>query len=72
ADGGRRFDAGDQVVFLKNDTALGVKNGMLGKVVEAAQNRVVIAVGEDEHLRQVSVESKAYNNLDHGYATTIH
>ncbi|KQZ46717.1 Dtr system oriT relaxase [Rhizobium sp. Root149] len=72
AEGERRFDAGDQIVFLKNDTALGVKNGMLGKVVEAAQNRVVITVGEGEHLRQVSVEQRSYNNLDHGYATTIH
>jgi Ti-type conjugative transfer relaxase TraA len=72
ADGERRFDAGDQIVFLKNDTALGVKNGMLGKVIEAAESRVVIAIGEGEHRRQVSVEQRAYNNLDHGYATTIH
>ena len=40
-DGNRRFDAGDQIVFLKNEGALGVKNGMLGKVVEAAPNRIV-------------------------------
>ncbi|KAA3448244.1 Ti-type conjugative transfer relaxase TraA [Mesorhizobium sp. SARCC-RB16n] len=72
ADGLRQFDAGDQIVFLKNDTALGVKNGMLGKVVEAAPNRVVISVGEGEHRRRVTVEQRAYNNLDHGYATTIH
>ncbi|WP_457578188.1 Ti-type conjugative transfer relaxase TraA [Ensifer adhaerens] len=72
ADGDRRFDAGDQVVFLKNDTALGVKNGMLGKVIEAVQNRVVIAVGEGEQQRHIAVDQRAYNNLDHGYATTIH
>ncbi|MBB5536267.1 Ti-type conjugative transfer relaxase TraA [Rhizobium giardinii] len=72
ADGMRPFAAGDQIVFLKNDTALGVKNGMLGRVVEAAPNRVVVAVGEGEHWRQVAVEQRAYNNLDHGYATTIH
>jgi hypothetical protein len=28
-DGMRSFDAGDQIVFLKNDSTLGVKNGML-------------------------------------------
>ncbi|MDQ0563047.1 Ti-type conjugative transfer relaxase TraA [Rhizobium mesoamericanum] len=72
ADGIRQFDGGDQIVFLKNDTALGVKNGMIGKVIEAAPNRVVVAVGEGEHCRQVAVEQRAYNNLDHGYATTIH
>ncbi|WP_157952924.1 hypothetical protein, partial [Agrobacterium pusense] len=29
ADGNRNFAAGDQVVFLKNEGSLGVKNGML-------------------------------------------
>ena len=35
-DGIRHFAAGDQIVFLKNEGSLGVKNGMLAKVVEAA------------------------------------
>ncbi|MGY3362703.1 ATP-dependent exoDNAse (exonuclease V) alpha subunit [Bradyrhizobium sp. GM0.4] len=34
-DGQRRFAPGDQIVFLKNEGSLGVKNGMIGKVVEA-------------------------------------
>ncbi len=72
ADGERRFDAGDQIVFLKNEGSLGVKNGMIGQVVEAQPNRIVAVVGEGEHRRQVIVEQRFYNNLDHGYATTIH
>ncbi|NKK81333.1 Ti-type conjugative transfer relaxase TraA (plasmid) [Rhizobium ruizarguesonis] len=72
ADGGRRFDAGDQIVFLKNEGSLGVKNGMIGHVVEAAANRIVATVGEGDQRRQVIVEQRFYNNLDHGYATTIH
>lgn len=72
ADGVRSFAAGDQIVFLKNEGALGVKNGMLGKVVEVAPDRLVAAVGEGEDLRQVTVEQRFYNNFDHGYATTIH
>ncbi|MBW9054574.1 Ti-type conjugative transfer relaxase TraA [Rhizobium mesosinicum] len=71
-DGSRNFAVGDQIVFLKNEGSLGVKNGMLAKVVEAAQNRIVAAIGEGEHRRQVTVEQRFYNNLDHGYATTIH
>ncbi|PDT81380.1 Ti-type conjugative transfer relaxase TraA [Sinorhizobium sp. BJ1] len=71
-DGHRNFAIGDQIVFLKNEGSLGVKNGMLGKVVEAAQNRIVAEIGEGEHCRQVTVEQRFYNNLDHGYATTIH
>ncbi len=72
ADGERRFDAGDQIVFLKNKGSLGVKNGMIGQVVEAAANRIVATVGEGDQRRQVIVEQRLYNNLDHGYATTIH
>ncbi|CUX68832.1 Ti-type conjugative transfer relaxase TraA (plasmid) [Agrobacterium tumefaciens] len=72
ADGERRFDAGDQIVFLKNEGSLGVKNGMIGHVVEAAANRIVATVGERDQRRQVIVEPRFYNNLDHGYATTIH
>ncbi|MGV2113772.1 Ti-type conjugative transfer relaxase TraA [Agrobacterium salinitolerans] len=72
ADGERRFDAGDQIVFLKNEGSLGLKNGMIGHVVEAQPNRIVAVVGDGDHRRQVIVEQRFYNNLDHGYATTIH
>ncbi|RWK26978.1 Ti-type conjugative transfer relaxase TraA [Mesorhizobium sp.] len=72
ADGIRHFDAGDQVVFLKNEGSLGVKNGMIGRVVEAAPNRITVMVGEGDQRRQVTVEQRFYNNFDHGYATTIH
>jgi len=72
AEGGRKFDAGDQIIFLKNDTVLGVKNGMIAHVVEAAPGRIVAEVGEGEHRRQITVEQRLYSNVDHGYATTIH
>ncbi|RWO61970.1 MAG: Ti-type conjugative transfer relaxase TraA [Mesorhizobium sp.] len=72
ADGIRHFDTGDQIVFLKNEGSLGVKNGMIGRVVEAAPNRITVMIGEGDQRRQVAVEQRFYNNLDHGYATTIH
>ncbi|WP_028734327.1 Ti-type conjugative transfer relaxase TraA [Rhizobium leguminosarum] len=71
-DGNRMFATGDQIVFLKNEGSLGVKNGMLAKVLEAAPGRIVAEVGEGERRRQLTVEQRFYNNLDHGYATTIH
>jgi Ti-type conjugative transfer relaxase TraA len=71
-DGMRKFAAGDQIVFLKNDSTLGVKNGMLAKVIEAAPGHIVAAIGEGEARRQVMIEQRSYRNLDHGYATTIH
>ncbi|MCI9868829.1 Ti-type conjugative transfer relaxase TraA [Rhizobium skierniewicense] len=71
-DGSRMFATGDQIVFLKNEGSLGVKNGMLAKVREAAPGRIVAEVGDGEHRRQVTIEQRFYNTLDHGYATTIH
>lgn len=71
-DGVRRFSAGDQIVFLKNEGSLGVKNGMLAKVVEAAPGRIVAEIGEGDGRRHVTVEQRFYINVDHGYATTIH
>lgn len=71
-DGICRFDVGDQIVFLKNDSTLRVKNGMLGKVIEAAPGRIVAVVGKGDARREVSVDQRLYRNLDHGYATTIH
>lgn len=71
-DGTRMFATGDQIVFLKNEGSLGIKNGMLAKVLEAAPGRIVAEIGEGEHRRQVTIEQRFYNTLDHGYATTIH
>ncbi|MCD2175105.1 Ti-type conjugative transfer relaxase TraA [Rhizobium sp. C4] len=72
ADGARRFAAGDQIVFLKNEGSIGVKNGMLAKVLEASPGRIVAEVGEAGHRRRLSLEQRFYNNVDHGYATTVH
>lgn len=71
-DGVRHFAAGDRIVFLKNEGSLGVKNGLLATVVEAAPGRIVAAVGAGEERRQIVVEQRFYANVDHGYATTIH
>ncbi|MBO9126415.1 MULTISPECIES: Ti-type conjugative transfer relaxase TraA [unclassified Rhizobium] len=71
-DGTRMFATGDQIVFLKNEGSLGVKNGMLAKVLEAAPGRIFAEIGDGVHRRQVTIEQRFYNSLDHGYATTIH
>ncbi|HQS45152.1 MAG: Ti-type conjugative transfer relaxase TraA [Rhizobiales bacterium 24-66-13] len=70
--GVRRFAAGDQVVFLKNEGSLAVKNGMIGHVVEAREGWFAAMVGEGELRRRVEVDQRFYANVDHGYATTIH
>lgn len=72
ADGERRFAVGDQIVFLQNEGSLGVKNGMIGKIVEAAPGRFTAEIGEREHSKRVEVDQRFYAHVDHGYATTIH
>lgn len=71
-DGTRQFAAGDQIVFLKNEGSLGVKNGMLARVVDAQPGRIVAEIGDGKDRRQVVVEQRFYANVDHGYATTVH
>lgn len=71
-DGVRRFAIGDRIVFLKNEGSLGVKNGMLAKVVGARPGRIVAEIGDGDGRRLVTVEQRFYANLDHGYATTVH
>ncbi|MEJ1117011.1 Ti-type conjugative transfer relaxase TraA [Phyllobacterium sp. CCNWLW109] len=71
-EGIRHFDIGDQIVFLKNDSGLGVKNGMIARVVEAAPGRIVAGIGKGNERRQVTIEQRHYTMVDHGYATTIH
>ncbi len=72
ADGDRNFATGDQIVFLKNEASLGVKNGMLARVVKAGPGRIVAEIGEGDHRREIIVEQRFYNTVDHGYATTVH
>ncbi|RVH83312.1 Ti-type conjugative transfer relaxase TraA [Sinorhizobium meliloti] len=71
-EGSRQFAVGDQIVFLKNEGSIGVKNGMLARVVEAQPGRLVAEIGSGDDCRQVVVEQRFYANVDHGYATTVH
>ncbi|SIQ89373.1 plasmid mobilization system relaxase [Rhizobium sp. RU33A] len=71
-EGIRLFAAGDQIVFLKNDALLGVKNGLLAKVIAAGPGFVTAEIGAGDDRRLVRIDERLYGNLDHGYATTIH
>ena len=69
-EGPRNFAAGDQIVFLRNENSLGVKNGMIGRVVDAKAGHIVVEVGDDRC--RVEIAQGFYRHVDHGYATTIH
>ena len=86
--GPRAMAAGDRVMFLRNERALGagpdgrggaaVKNGTLGTVqaVEAGGGRLTVALdGAGSAAGQgarVTFSPGDYGHLDHGYAATVH
>jgi hypothetical protein len=70
AAGGRSFALGDQVLCLRNDRRLGVRNGTRGTVVGATSTTVTISTDEGE--RRLPLRYVEEGRLGHAYATTIH
>jgi Ti-type conjugative transfer relaxase TraA len=67
--GTRAMADGDRVMFLRNERDLGVKNGTLGTVQSVGAAALSVQLDDG---RAVRVDLKSYNDLDHGYAATIH
>ena len=67
--GARLFAQGERIVFLRNERELGVKNGTLGTVEQLGATGMSVRLDDG---RRVAFDHKAYGDLDHGYATTIH
>lgn len=67
--GERHFATGDRIMFLKNERSLGVKNGSLGRVESLTAARMAVQLDDG---RSVAFDVKDYNQVDHGYAATIH
>ena len=63
------FGKGDRLLFKRNDLALGVRNGSLGTVVATAPGLLTVQLDEG---RRVAVDVLRYNNVDLGYAMTVH
>lgn len=59
----------DRILFTKNDSVLGVKNGMLGTLIGYEKDRVLIELDDG---KRVEFSSDEYSHIEHGYATTIH
>ncbi|WP_162141962.1 Ti-type conjugative transfer relaxase TraA [Aureimonas ureilytica] len=70
ARGMREFAVGDRVLFLDNDRSLGLRNGTIGYVESFTGSSMFVAVAD--HSSPVEIAPGGYNNIDHGYATTIH
>jgi Ti-type conjugative transfer relaxase TraA len=67
----REFAVGDRVYFLRNERSLAVKNGSLGSV-EAVHGRVLQVKLDGREGHHAAVDTRFYNDLDHGYAATVY
>jgi len=77
AGGQREIAPGEQIIFQGNDRGLGVKNGTLGHVEKVGPASLDVRVGAAEGSgggsgRLVHIDLKSYNQVDYGYAATIH
>ena len=68
---GLEFHRNDRVIFLKNNTPLGVRNGQLGNVSDIDSEHRTITVEVDRGPK-VLVPLDAYPHIDLGMAITIH
>ena len=68
--GMRQFAVGDRLYFLRTEKSLGVKNGSLGTVETLSGG--VLQVRLDRTGASVSVDTRFYRDLDHGYAATVY
>ncbi len=75
ARGERIFAEQDRVYFLRNENReLQVKNGTLGTIekIDGNQFSIRLDTTDGKQARTVNVDLTKYNDLDHGYAATVH
>jgi Ti-type conjugative transfer relaxase TraA len=68
----RPYQAGDQIVCLRNNRRLGVHNGTRATIAEVDAERGTLAVTMSERRVLLPREYLDQGHIAHGYATTIH
>ncbi|WP_276966815.1 AAA family ATPase, partial [Metallibacterium scheffleri] len=72
SDGVVTLQAGDRIRWTKRDKALGVINGTHGRVEAIDPERHTVRIRAEGENRVLTLDSRAQNNLTHGYASTVH
>jgi Ti-type conjugative transfer relaxase TraA len=67
----REIAVNERIMFLRNEKSLGVKNGTLGTVEHIDHGVLQVRLDGKDDTRIV-VETRDYQDLDYGYASTIH
>ena len=69
--GQREMAVGERIYFLRNEKSLGVKNGTLAEVLGLEKEVITVrTIGAEP--REVRFDARHYNEIDYGYAATIH
>lgn len=72
------FQEGDRLLFRKNSTALGVKNGTLGtveriRVEPSGEFKFTVKLDNGKTVEfSPNAQNEAYDAIEHGYALTVH
>jgi Viral (Superfamily 1) RNA helicase len=69
--GAREISVNERIMFLRNEKSLGVKNGTLA-TVEGIDHGVLQVRLDGKDDACIVVETRDYQDLDYGYASTIH
>jgi Ti-type conjugative transfer relaxase TraA len=67
--GERKFCAGDRILFLRNESSLGVRNGTLGTIEKINRGSMAVKLDKGD---MVAFDIHMYKDFDHGYAATVH
>ena len=63
----------EKILFLKNNSALGVANGMLGEISAINQNEISVVINKlKENQQEITFSVDEYNHFTYGYAATVH
>ena len=63
------FSGGDRIMFLRKDNDLGVQSGSLGTLRSIEKEHLHIKL---DRGASITVDTRLYNDLDHGYAATVY
>ncbi|WP_158301045.1 MobF family relaxase [Sulfurimonas denitrificans] len=64
----KEFSQNDKIIFTKKDKSLGLNNGDIGTVKEIKDGFLTVDTGKKE----IKINTKEYNYIDHAYAITNH
>jgi conjugative relaxase-like TrwC/TraI family protein len=64
----QEFAAGDKIVFLKNQSDIGVQNGLNGTIVDIQKDGTMTVRTADDRI--LTFNSNDYGFFDYGYSTT--